>query len=380
MELKLHIGTEKTGTTTFQAFLNENRDELLNSGYLVPRSIGVGNNRALVSCAMGNSNFDDYHSANQIFNLEQKKSHDKNIIELLKSEVAACSNVHTVIISSEHFHSRLVEIDEIETLYGILKELFTSIKVYVYLRPQIEVATSLYSTVLRAGSKLKFTDFIQSNLRIDNRYYRYDILLNEWGTVFGDENIYPRIFSRSSFVNGDLIDDFIQQLGLSHIRQLKRVSNANESLNLMGQEFYRASNISHESTARKPYHLLEGYFTGKGAMPSKELAESLQIAFEEYNQSLFSKWFDNNESFMVDFAKYGTGNRLSASEEALISELFFKPNRLNEKDIDYLRDLAVKLEKQDINDSLKLMKIAHQYRPDGKFISKKIEKYNELLK
>lgn len=380
MELKLHIGTEKTGTTTFQAFLNENRDRLLNSGYLVPRSIGVGNNRALVSCAMSNSNFDDYHSANQISNLEQKKSHDKNIIELLKSEIAACSNIHTVIISSEHFHSRLVEIGEIETLYGILKDLFTSIKVYVYLRPQIEMAISLYSTVLRAGSKLKFTDFIQNNLSVDNRYYRYDILLDEWGAIFGDKNIFPKIFSRNSFLNQDLIDDFVEQLELSNIKQLKRVSNENESLNLMGQELYRASNLSQEFMTRKPYHLLEGFFTGKGAMPSKELAESLQNTFEEYNQYLFSKWFDNNESFKVDFTKYGPGNKLSSSQETLIGELFFKPNALIEEDIDYLRELAIKLEKYDINDSLKLMKIAHQYRPDGKFISKKIERYNELLK
>ena len=379
MKLKLHIGTEKTGTTTLQSFLSSNRQILLNKGYLIPRSIGVGNNRALVSCAMGDNNFDDYHSANQIFNLEQKLMHDKNIIELLKSEIAENPNVHTVIISSEHFHSRLVHIDEINKLYQILSGIFTSIEVYVYLRPQIEVATSLYSTVLRAGSKLKLNDFLKSNLRVDNRYYRYDILLNEWAEAFGKENLYPKVFSRGAFVNQDLIDDLIFQLGLDEISNLKKVINVNESLNLMGQEFYRASNLNSDPMTRKPYHLLEGYFTGKGAMPNKKDAELLQGAFNESNDKLFIKWFRENDRFQVDFSKYNNGNELTHRQENLIHELF-NNTKIEENEINCLRDIAVDLEKYNLNFSLKLMRIANKYRPSGRFIKTKLEKYIKELK
>ena len=44
----LHIGTEKTGTTSIQKFLFQNRRKLLSSGTLFPESAGYISNQRLV--------------------------------------------------------------------------------------------------------------------------------------------------------------------------------------------------------------------------------------------------------------------------------------------------------------------------------------------
>lgn len=53
--------------------------------------------------------------------------------------------------------------------------------------------------------------------------------------------------------------------------------------------------------------------------------------------------------------------------------------KYNNKEIDMIRDSAIALEKTNIKLAYALMLIAHKGRPDGKFIKKKLEEYNQLL-
>lgn len=48
-------------------------------------------------------------------------------------------------------------------------------------------------------------------------------------------------------------------------------------------------------------------------------------------------------------------------------------------DVDFIRDEAVRLEKSDLEKALSLMLLAHQARPNGPFITKKITAYREAL-
>lgn len=49
------------------------------------------------------------------------------------------------------------------------------------------------------------------------------------------------------------------------------------------------------------------------------------------------------------------------------------------RDVDWLRDEAVKLETSNMADALRLMEIAHQARPSGPFIKRKVEEYRSAL-
>ncbi|XAW89833.1 hypothetical protein ABDK09_09560 [Vibrio sp. CDRSL-10 TSBA] len=50
------------------------------------------------------------------------------------------------------------------------------------------------------------------------------------------------------------------------------------------------------------------------------------------------------------------------------------------KDVDWLRDEAVKLEKINLPEALRLMELAHLARPSGPFIRQKVEEYRASLK
>jgi predicted type IV restriction endonuclease len=49
------------------------------------------------------------------------------------------------------------------------------------------------------------------------------------------------------------------------------------------------------------------------------------------------------------------------------------------KDVDFVRDEAVKREKTDLTEALRLMELAHQARPNGPFIKKKVQEYRKAL-
>ncbi|MEL4896014.1 hypothetical protein [Crocosphaera sp. Alani8] len=61
MRAFLHIGTEKTGTTTIQNFLVKNREKLLSRSYLYPSFSGRSNHSSLVVLATKSDNFLDIH-------------------------------------------------------------------------------------------------------------------------------------------------------------------------------------------------------------------------------------------------------------------------------------------------------------------------------
>ena len=107
-------------------------------------------------------------------------------------EIESITDDKSVIISSEHFHSRLETREEIERLFALLKKRFSEIKVLVYLRRQIQVAVSLYSTLCRTGGYRE--SIFPKNITEDNHYYNYYLLLEKWSNVFGQENLVPRIF------------------------------------------------------------------------------------------------------------------------------------------------------------------------------------------
>lgn len=49
------------------------------------------------------------------------------------------------------------------------------------------------------------------------------------------------------------------------------------------------------------------------------------------------------------------------------------------KDVDFIRDEAIKLEKTDLKEALRLMELAHSARPSGQFIEKKVREYRLAL-
>lgn len=70
---------------------------------------------------------------------------------------------------------------------------------------------------------------------------------------------------------------------------------------------------------------------------------------------------------------------LKQPKNAEVSAISSPVTSVNENDINYIRDLAVKLEKNDLNASLELMLIAQKLRPSGTFINQRVKLYRKTL-
>ncbi|MGM0831827.1 MAG: hypothetical protein ACQEUK_03245 [Pseudomonadota bacterium] len=331
MKAIIHIGTEKTGTTTLQGFIKKNRNKLLESGYYIPLSIGDGNNRGLASCAMEESRLDDFYHAQGINTKVARAEHDKHLLADLKAEMVSLGKkYHTVIFTSEHFHSRCVSQDEVNNVKGILTPYFEEFEIIVYLRPQVDMAVSLYSTYLRSGSYSKFDDFLEKHCSSDNPYYDYGNLLKKWSRTFGEQNIRVRIFDRNSMINKDVVDDFFAAVGFENcLSNFERVKNLNESLTPFGQEVLRLCNfynysflVDDISFKNKLSQLINKNFVGKGYSPSASLAKKIQGGFEALNSEVAKKWFNKEKLFDFDFEAYGEGRCLEEEYKEVLEFLF----------------------------------------------------------
>ena len=205
MKCILHIGTEKTGSTSIQDFLHSNKNILRKLGFSQSEKLGK-TSRLLVAA---------FEEENEYFckprNILNKEIFFNEIKENLKKEILKKSkNSHTFILTSEHFHSRLKSPDEINELYKFLNSLFSEIKVVCYFREQSQVHLSLYSTSLRVGHNFNLANYFQSFAK-NSHYYNYNVMFTKWAKVFGKNNLLPVLFSKNNFFGGSLISDFLHR-------------------------------------------------------------------------------------------------------------------------------------------------------------------------
>lgn len=396
MKLIIHIGTEKTGTTSIQELFHINREFLIHQGYYYLRSPGERNHRALAAYGMPRQRFDDFLINNGIDDTEKRLKFDSEVAENLARELADLpANIHTVITSSEHFHSRCGDRPGIERLASLLRPYFSEFEILVYLRPQIDVAISLYSTALKVGATHDFNaSFLRRWCTPKNYYYNYAALLNNWATVFGQRAIRPHIFDRREFVDGDLFSDILQACGIATSMNgmtIERPAPLNESLNPFGQLLLRecnrsfpksSENLSSRTEARHLRDEIVRHCSGSSSIDSK-LAEDIQNAFATVNNKVCQRWFAGRKSlFAFSPTKYSAPQiQLGEAEEACVRAIYvrFPQESSNKEDVDAIRDAALMLERSNLELSRQLMEIAARLRPNGVFIRKKLQEYDRVL-
>lgn len=212
IKLHLHIGTEKTGTTSFQRWLEQNRAQLAKHDVIYPDlpkmfPHGVGQ-RILSVYAQGfNPEYDAFAHVGIV---------DEASYERVKEGFAAVFDAQiranpagNWVLSSEHLHSRLTAPAQVETLSRFLRRHFDDITVYIHLRPQVDMARSLASTVARGGSLIG-RGFFEA-VDVTSAYYNYQTLVARWAAVFGVKNITVIPYKR----NPDFQRYLLEKLGLS---------------------------------------------------------------------------------------------------------------------------------------------------------------------
>lgn len=400
MKCILHIGTEKTATTTLQDWLYDNQSELSKGGIYLSDNLSKNNNRLVPAYFQGH--LDDWAMRNGISSDAEKLQYFEGFIERLKREIQTATKTHNYfVITSEHLHSRVRKKDEIEQLYIFLSSVFDEVEVVCYFRDQFDVAVSLYSTALKVNSAASVESFVEM-ASPDNYYYNYLKIADNWAGVFGKTNCNFRIYDRSNFIGNDIRLDFLSVIddGFDAAKlNMDRVAS-NEALSRLQVAAFRAINLN------IPYWRNDKLGVNKNNQHAKLLAanvESLKLGkitstkselirkdFSETNALFFEKYFTANDKFPItqvesnDFLTFDDASR--AVEDAL--ELGLKIDSditysLTDEQINSLRDIALRIfdhKSNSVEDALALMKIALSHRPHGPLIKNKVEQWSALLK
>lgn len=203
----LHIGINKTGSSSIQRALHDNRSALLRHGILYPET-GLGNevegHRAhlLLSKGLGFANTGLQASETMANAVEFRKRLDHEIAQ---------TRARSVILSSEFFTQRR-DMDPVRCFLNGL-----DVRVVVYLRRHDLWYPSLYAQALKSVHTPPWEPglegFVRWKARSKTRYRRFGQMLDAWAGIVGAENILLRPFERVSMKN-DLVEDFFDLCGL----------------------------------------------------------------------------------------------------------------------------------------------------------------------
>jgi hypothetical protein len=192
----LHIGLEKTGTTSFQAYCAENRARLNGALYPVNPACFLDINHAPLAAS--------YFSAAEASALAiaGRRAERRQAVAALKAEIGEAP---TTLLSAEHFSSRF-DPGRIAALRADLADYEVSIAV-VLRDPQLR-AISAYATAIASGRDTTLDAFVDELCGPANPYLRSRATLEAWSSVFGREHII--VFSYHE--GGDIVPALFERL------------------------------------------------------------------------------------------------------------------------------------------------------------------------
>jgi hypothetical protein len=230
-KLLLHIGTEKTGSTTLQRYLSKNGAELLsrqNVLYPDDEELFWNHGHFPIAAALLPLEQCDFLPTEKRVGVGRVFAALRGRIEREKPELT--------VLSCEQFSSRFKPA-AIQRFAEALSDF--DVRILIYLRPQEELALSALSTSLKRGRSWWFeTD----QLHPDDSYWNYEKMLNSWASAFSEGQITVRPFVRKALVGGDVVTDFLDAAAIQNDAQLQRPGDANTSISAQEAMFLYALN------------------------------------------------------------------------------------------------------------------------------------------
>ena len=326
MKCYLHIGTEKTGTTSIQSFLLRNERRMKKVGYCCPKIDQQFNHRSLAVACFDDDHRDDFTMLEGIETCEQMRRYRQKTLRQYRS-LFSKDKYPNVVLSSEHFQSRLVSESEVARLRAALDNFgFNEYVVIVYLREPAELAASLYCMNVKNGSTAATPGGPESPYFANVCDHRRTI--ERFAAQFGMSNIYPRLFSTTEFVGGNLLADFLRSIEIEETEQFIQTSSHNKGLSNLGIELMRRVNaqipISNEHGNNPLYpkiveHFETYYSQSKYCLPL-ELADRFRESFAGSCDWVRSRFFPDRNSLFEPLNRQNDVAKFNADELDIIAK------------------------------------------------------------
>ncbi|MEW6994805.1 hypothetical protein AADZ84_11125 [Colwelliaceae bacterium MEBiC 14330] len=360
-ELFLHIGLSKTGSSAIQSWLSLNVDKLKKQGFdyadLSPSAkkgkITAGNGVAL------------FHACNQKDWLE---------VERLISKVYFLSCKKS-IISSETLQE--ISLESIKRIQNICDQLSIKVSVIAYARSVYEL---LYSNYLQGVKRHGFTFNFGEREKLS--YSSQRTFLQNYYSIFVKQ---LKLVNYDS-VSKDIFSSFANCIGFNSSELLIKDKKVNRSLTFTESQVLIDLNKIHKGVfscqisdyliENEPEKLTSVFYQndliGKVTLNSSDDLFWINENIVPLGGDIKISITDKQSDVVVD-------DYVAIMDNVIKWVLQYETNVHKVEFIDFIRDLAVFLEKKHVKKSLLLMEKARELRPNGPFILKRIDIYNHKL-
>lgn len=238
LDLVLHIGSGKTGTSSIQTFLHRNRDRLAELGYLYPRTPGPTRHIRLGLSIQPDDALDgliNWHRQNTSSPEAFRRSFRRRLLREIDE-----SGLSRVLLSDEALYGSPKE--ALRRLGEFVDQIAGSLRLVVYLRRQDDHLVSRYQQVVKVGEVKRLAEWTRA-FDLANPY-DYNRRLRTWERLVEPDEFVVRRFERDSLVEGSLFQDFLEAVGIeARADEMAQAPTRNTSLDAETVEFLRIFNL-----------------------------------------------------------------------------------------------------------------------------------------
>lgn len=236
VDIVLHIGSSKTGTTTLQRVLRRNPEALRAAGHLYPRTPGKIRHTKLGLFVQPDDELARHpdwirHDYGTIAGFR------RNFRGRIAREIGR-SDAHRVVLSDEGLFAASDR--TIQRMRRFTRRIGREVRLVVYLRRQDDHLVSRYQQVVKTGEIEPMATWLNRDW---SGFYDYHQRLQAWQEL-SPAALVVRRFERERMVGGSLVSDFLAAAAIDVSEaELTHTEPRNESLGAEATELLRILNI-----------------------------------------------------------------------------------------------------------------------------------------
>jgi len=299
VDVVLHVGMGKTGTSSIQFFLRDHRETLAASGILYPTTPGRGRHHKL---SLSVKSDDELARSPEWVRLEQDDS--RTFRRAFRRKVL--TEVEDSGLSRVLFSDEVLFGSSYPALRGLgkwLTRVARTLRVVVYLRRQDEHLVSRYQEEVKIGETRRLDSWARQDF---SGLYDYHARLRHHVDLLAPTELVVRRYERDRFPGGSILQDFLDAAGV----ELDAAGPAGESdrnvgLDAESVEFLRLLNlhrVEHESAT--PGLIDNRDLVGRLAEASTGPTLTLPDAFLD---EFMAQWEKPNEQVAREFLGDNSG-------------------------------------------------------------------------
>ena len=323
VRLILHVGMGKTGTSSIQFFLRDNRERLGDVGVLFPATPGAARHQRLTQFVRTEdelANSQEWRRETQYELATFHKAFQQDVIAEIEQ-----AGLGRVLLTDEVLFKSSDE--ALRRLAELTRSISDELRLVVYLRRQDDHLISRYQQEVKVGEILRLRVWAEQDM---SDLYDYYARLQAHQRFLAPEQLIVRRYERDAFVGGSIYQDFLDAAGIElQADGLERGPDRNTGLDAESVEFLRVLN-----TYRVEY---EG--ATPGLIDNRDLVQQLAEHTQGPVLSLpasrldrfMAQWDESNERTARQFLgdPDGTLFRMPRRTEGVTTEQRLDPGRLD---------------------------------------------------